>query len=443
MSATIALIIGLCLGISYSFWKIRQYQLQLEPIKASISENLRDLPLIERVSQSFILANKQSQQLERQLQIWQDSIELAPIGYLLLDEENQLLWCNYFARNLLKIDRWEKGKIRLLLELVRSYQLDRLIEETRQTQKSLIKEWLFYPNYDLAETNTVARESIAIKGSSFPLKDGRVAVFLENQQSLVELSRSKERTFSDLTHELRTPITAIGLVAETIREKLQNPERKWVERAISQVDRLKNLIHDWLELTKIGENPLAHLNYSTIAIPELIFSVWEHIEPLAAAKTITLVYEGPDILSLQADRDRLTQVLLNLFDNAIAYSPPESKITIKAALVEAEFHQQIEIATIDSGSGFEPTDLPYIFDRLYRGDHSRTRQISGTNSNGKLNPVVTSGSGLGLAIAREIIQAHQGEIIACNHPDTGSGMVKFTIPTDKPDRQNIIQEINE
>lgn len=437
MNAAIAFILGLSLGTSYSYWRLWQYRIQLRSIRESSyidDRNLTSLPLIEQVSQTFAILSERDRQLEKQLQIWQDSLELAPIGYLLLDEENQLLWCNKYARTLLKIDEIRlEGKIRLLLELVRSYELDRLIEETRQTQQSQIREWVFYPtNYDLEETNTVGRKSIPIKGSSFPLSERRVVVFLENQQSLVELSRSRERTFSDLTHELRTPLTGIALVAEMLQKKLQDPERKLVERVLKEIDRLTNLIQDWLEITQIQENPLASLNYNCINLPELIQTVWDILETIASQKEITLEYLGPDRIDLQADRNRLTQVFLNLLDNAIKHSHPQAQITLGVKAISSKKvpddrtlpFEWVQIDIIDSGSGFAPEDLPYIFDRLYRGDTSRTRQ----SSNSTTIPVFTSGSGLGLAITREIIKSHGGSIEACNHPETGGAWLKIVLP---------------
>lgn len=449
MTAAIAFILGLSLGICYSFLKLRQYRQTLKPIGELIfanSDSLTLLPLTEQVNRSFILLNQKSQQLEEQLQIWQESLGLAPIGYLLLDEENQLLWCNEYARSLLQIgDRWD-GKIRLLLELVRSYELDRLIEEARQIQQPQVREWVFYPtNYQVARTNPATRASIPIKGYSFPLSQRRVSVFLENQESLVKLSRSRERTFSDLTHELRTPLTGIALVAETLQKKLADRERKLVERVLKEIDRLMNLIQDWLEISQIQENPLNSLNYNTVELRELIFSVWEILEAIAAKKQVDLDYFGPDKLELQADRARLTQVFLNLFDNALKHSNLGDKIMVRVKVISQEsLHNEIgdvfeyvEIDIIDSGSGFKVAELPYIFDRLYRGDPSRAIARSDAN-NGEEIQAMTSGNGLGLAITREIILAHQGKIEALNHPETGGAWLKIILPVNNYTRASIV-----
>ena len=121
----LAFIIGLSLGIGFFFWKQRQYQLQLQPIIDLLfadTDRARSMSVTSLLRQGVVRFNQKYQELEQQLQICRDSLDKAPIGYLLLDEENQLLWCNKQARTLLSLDRWQPGKIRFLLELVRSYE---------------------------------------------------------------------------------------------------------------------------------------------------------------------------------------------------------------------------------------------------------------------------------------------------------------------------------
>lgn len=114
---------------------------------------------------------------------------------------------------------------------------------------------------------------------------------------------------------------------------------------------------------------------------------------------------------LSADQTRLTQVFLNLFDNAIKYSPPDTTIRVQIQ----QINDYLAIDVIDSGSGFAEADLSHVFDRLYRGDSSRVRSQS------------YQGSGLGLSIAQQIIHAHGGSIQAKNHPETGGAWIHFTL----------------
>jgi two-component system, OmpR family, phosphate regulon sensor histidine kinase PhoR len=361
-------------------------------------------------------------------------MEQAPIGYLQVDEENQLLWCNQQARTLLKIDRWQPGQIRLLLELVRSIELDRSIELTRSSQQPQQKEWIFnFTNYSSGKRDGILearsseivsnQEAIALKSYSFPLPKQQVAIFLIDRQPLIDLSQQRERAFSDLAHELRTPLTSILLVTETLQKRLQNPERQWVESMLKEIDRLIKLVADWLELSKLQENPVRSLQYRSVELKDLIISVWKTLENVAAQKSISMSCSGLEIVEIKADPFRLHQVFLNIFDNAIKHSPERGTIFVEISTTEIQQEQidrkAIAIDIFDAGIGFLKTDLLHVFDRLYRGDRSRTRQSK------------SSGSGLGLAIVKEIISAHGGTIQANNHPQTGGAWLRIVIPVEQ------------
>ncbi|GAB4540170.1 MAG: ATP-binding protein [Pleurocapsa sp.] len=441
--AVFEFVLGLGIGIGIYFWQQYRFKQQLRRTLKSFSGNDEQdisLPVHSLIRRELSELDRQRKQLEKDRQIWQGLIELAPIGYLQVNAENQLLGCNQQARELLKIDRRRSGRVRLLLELVRSYDLDRLIEKTRKTQQSQEKEWIFYftryvPPQEESESNpttsggensaTKTVESIALKGYGVPLPHGQVGVFLINRQPLVDLSRSRDRTFSDLTHELRTPLTSISLVAENLLRRLQNPERRWVEQMLRETNRLIELVQEWLDLAQLQAAPHLALKYEAIDLPPLILSVWETLEPIAQQKQVTLSYSGEESLTIQGDRSRLIQVFLNLLDNAIKHNLPERPIFVRVESPSAEGSnkvQQITIDIIDSGSGFTAADLPYIFERLYRGDSSRTRQQQ---------PNATQdGSGLGLAIVEQIVQAHHGSISAKNHPEIGGAWLQIVLPVE-------------
>jgi two-component system phosphate regulon sensor histidine kinase PhoR len=260
-------------------------------------------------------------------------------------------------------------------------------------------------------------ESVSLKGYSFPLLGGEVGVFIENIQLITREKRRTEQVISDLSHELRTPLTSIALVTETLAKRLANPEKRWIEQMHQQTLRLIELVQEWLEISQIQQNPTQYLHYQTVIIDELIATSWLIVEPLAKQKNLVLDYQGVRNLSLEGDRSRLTQVLVNLFDNSIKHSPNGNKIQIIVNLLSDNRPQSyIEINVIDSGSGFVLEDLPHVFERLYRGDRSRFR------------PSSTQGSGLGLSIVKEIILAHTGEITANNHPKTHGAWLQFTLP---------------
>ena len=177
-------------------------------------------------------------------------------------------------------------------------------------------------------------------------------------------------------------------------------------------------------MSQLNQDPHQQLNYQSAEIRALIFSSWEILQPIATQKEVSLSYSGAEQLYLQADPSRLTQVFLNIFDNAIKYSPKQKAIFVEVVSLP---EQILKINIIDSGPGFAETDLPHVFQRLYRGDSSRSRIATKLGNNGA---PVSNGGGLGLSIVQQIIQAHKGTIQAKNHPTTGGAWLQITLPLE-------------
>jgi two-component system, OmpR family, phosphate regulon sensor histidine kinase PhoR len=440
------LFLGLVLGVG--FWVWQQYQLNrylaqmLRPLTTRSPLSL-SLLLIPRLRHEIALVKHQGQYLQHQLQTYQDLLEFAPIGYLQVDDENQLLWCNEQAREMLYLERWQPGQVRLLMELVRSYELDRLIELTRDRASLQIKEWEFHPSCESPQA-VIDVKPMVLRATSLPLAQGHVGVFLENFQPLQDAIVARDRSFSDLAHELRTPLTSIRLVVETLQDRLDSPLKRWVDRLMLEVDRLINLVQSWLDLTQLENNPKMQLQLQAIDVKSLISSVWETLEPLAQRQQIDFSYSAPENLWIQADPARMYEVFINLFDNCIKYSKPHTKIHVEAKIISdnhssncvdqeelvTRHHDDssklgiLEINIIDSGTGFAEQDLPHVFERFYRGDTARTRYLNGEN----VAKGVIVGSGLGLAIVRQIIYAHGGSIKAMNHPKTKGAWMQIELP---------------
>jgi two-component system phosphate regulon sensor histidine kinase PhoR len=413
-------LLGLTIGLIIAFWKQYEVYSQINKILSSLSqfEQIKSLSTISLVRRTIKIFNREYQALKSELETYEYLLENCPLGYLKIDEENQLLWCNEEARKLLKIERWQPDKLRLLLELVISFKLDQLIQQTRRTQQKLTLEWDFYHNDDfLSPSNTVdyhPNYSLFLKAYSYPLPEGQIAIFIENKQPFKNLTQSRNRIFSDLSHELRTPLTSMSLLTESLLKRTGNQEKKWVEQINKEVNRLIDLVQNWLDISQLEEDPYQNLHYQTLDLNQLIISAWKSLEALAQEKNIVLDYSGTKNISIEADLNRLIQVFVNLFDNGIKHSNENGKIQVNVNLITAESNL-LEINIIDSGKGFHSEDLPHVFERLYRGDKSRVRKTR-------------QGSGLGLAIVKEIIEAHHGSITAQNDPQTGSGWLKITLP---------------
>ncbi len=420
--------LGLAVGIGFWVWQqvqLNRYLGRLFRPLTSHSYNMV-LLLIPGLRQEIAMVKQQRQDLQQSLQTYQDLLNFAPVGYLQVDEENQLLWCNQQAQKILYLQRWQPEQVRLLLELVRSYELDHLIEQTRDLQKPQTAEWVFHPSCDDAvEMATI--KSLALRASSLPLPNGQVGVFLENRQPLLDINQVRDRYFSDLAHELRTPLTSIRLVAETLQTRLEPPLNRWVNRLMQEVDRLINLVQSWLDLTQMEANSNMQLQAKAVELRSLIASVWETLEPLAQRQHLSFSYSGPENLWIKADRARIYQVFLNLLDNSIKYSSPSTSIYLEAKILSTKDNDSaspiLEISLIDSGVGFSEADLPHVFERFYRGDKARTHSPQDSNSIGAI-----VGNGLGLAIVEQIVIAHGGSIKAMNHPETGGAWMQLQFP---------------
>ncbi len=427
--------IFLGLGVSICLWmwntiQLNRYFGRLDFSKSKSFAGVAVLPFFGW-RYKFALLKQQQQFLEQQLQNYQSLLTYAPLGYLQVDEENQLLWCNEQARQMLSLQKWQPGQVRLLLELVRSYELDRLIEKTRDRHSSQEREWVFHPSCENAEA-MIEQKSVVLRATGLPLAQGQVGVFLENRQQLFEMSQARDRAFSDLAHELRTPLTSIRLVVETLQDRVNPPLNRWINRLLKEVDRLIDLVQSWLDLSRLESNPANQLNYQPLEIKALINSVWESLEPIAQGQKVQLAFSDVDNAWINADKSRLYQVFFNLLHNSIKYSPAWGVIRVEVNLNvpientnkrEPESSPLLEINIIDSGVGFAQEDLPHIFQRFYRGDKARSRSIKGEGDSNSLD-----GSGLGLAIVHQILAAHGGTIKAMNHPETGGAWLQIHLP---------------
>ncbi|MCA6558233.1 MAG: HAMP domain-containing histidine kinase, partial [Pseudanabaena sp. M114S2SP2A07QC] len=252
-----------------------------------------------------------------------------------------------------------------------------------------------------------------IRAFSIYLGYGQVGIFLIDRQEAVAITQQRDRWTSDIAHELKTPLTSIRLVAETLEPRVDPAARIWVERLLSEIERITKLVQDLLELGQMDVGIESVLHLSEVNLSLTLHSVWATLEPLANRKQVKLKYIGNEKLLWLLDESRIYRLLLNLLDNSIKHSPALQSITIKTSVIDSN----LLIEIIDAGEGFPEESLPHIFDRFYKVDPSRTR--SGMDR---------GGSGLGLAICRQIVTLHKGAIAAKNHPDTGGVWITIKLP---------------
>lgn len=460
MVAVLHFLLGLLIGVILLGWQRSRFNARLKRILRNLEPETAEFPFAPASQLALTIAHRQEaqQELEQQLETYRSILQTAPIGYLQVDDENRLIWCNLQARNLLGIPDTHPAKPRLLLELVRSYELDDLIEQTRNVNKPCQSNWTFYP-VSADPSYLSQQQSYALRGYGIPLLNHQIGIFLENRQEAVTLTQQRDRWASDLAHELKTPLTSIRLVAETLRPRLDSTLSPWIDRLIKETVRLSNLVQDLLDLNQMDRSSFQTLQLKPSDLIKLVHSVWSSLEPLARKKHLSLDYDGPEQLLVQIDEPRIHRLLVNLLDNSIKYSPPDQPIRVQVSL-ETRFSedqgselQQICLDVIDSGSGFPEKALPHVFERFYRADPSRARpgtperppSLTDLDKNLTHPPTPIAdrtaptdwqpqgGSGLGLAIVRQIVEAHHGSVSASNHPETGGAWLQVRLPWRSPE----------
>lgn len=257
------------------------------------------------------------------------------------------------------------------------------------------------------------------------------------------LAAQRDRWISDVAHELKTPLTSIRLVAETLENRVAPELTGWVERMLSEVIRLSKLVDDVLNMSHLAQRPHQLEDLKPIDLAALIQTVWQNVKPLAGLKRLDLDYRGPQQLMAKVDEGLMHRVLFNLLSNAVKYSPVNCLIRVQLAVGEGDDLQKEEggdrskessfilLDVIDAGTGLDEKDLPYVFDRFYRADPARSREVEATASHSRaveMAEISSSGTGLGLAIVRQIVESHQGWVEAKNDPETKGGWLRVGLP---------------
>ncbi len=333
-------------------------------------------------------------------------------GLLVIDARGHISLVNPAAEVLLGLKR-ETALGQTPLEAVRSHELDDLLKTAARRDGAAGAEiTLTYPRRRiLAGTAAAIRDATgALQGTVLAMRD---------VTQLKRLEEARMEFVVNVTHELRTPLTAIRGYAETLLDQgLEDraEARRFLEIIHRHAERLGRLLNDLLDLSNIEleRTPLA---IQPVEVAEAARHAAATLRPQADQKSIHLVTAIPDDLPpVLADRDRLVQILVNLVDNAVKYTPEGGTVTVTARHVNwspgqvvdspgpvdqlaarpVDHGDLVEIAVEDTGLGIPEKDLPRITERFYRVDKARSRELGGT--------------GLGLAIVKHLVQAHHGTL---------------------------------
>jgi histidine kinase len=231
---------------------------------------------------------------------------------------------------------------------------------------------------------------------------------------LEQIESMRRQLIGDVTHELRTPLTAIKGSMEGLMDGVLSATDETFGQIYQEADRLGRLVDDLQELSRV-EADTFKLDLRPVAVADLVNAALTRLSRQYEEKGVALTSSLPaDLPLVQADEDRVGQVLLNLIGNALQYTPAEGSVQISAV----RHGDEVEIMVTDTGVGIPSEHLPHIFDRFYRVDRSRSRRAGG-------------GSGVGLTIARYLVEAHGGRIWAESEGEGKGSRFTFTVKAAK------------
>jgi signal transduction histidine kinase len=239
---------------------------------------------------------------------------------------------------------------------------------------------------------------------------GQLAVAFNRMSSELEsLERVRRDLVANVSHELKTPISALRARLENLLDGVERPDPKTLQVMLAQSERLGRLVDQLLELSRLesGDVPM---HREEVRLRPLVSSVLSEIRVTRARRDVDLAQDvSDDLPPVYADPERVHQVLFNLLDNAVRFTPSGGTVRVSATA----HNGAVDVAVADTGPGIPAEHLPRVFDRFYRVDTARSRDEGGT--------------GIGLAIARSVIEAHGGRIWAESEPGSGSTFT-FELP---------------
>ena len=220
-------------------------------------------------------------------------------------------------------------------------------------------------------------------------------IVAEDQTELLALERARQEFLSNVSHELRTPLSSIKLMLETVTQSgEQEAQQIFLPQALAQVDRLAALVGRLLEQARAESGKLV-LQIEEIDVEEVARPIVASFQPQASSHGVNLELRPLRPAIIEADEHRLSQIFVNLIDNALRYTGEGGTIVVS---IDVDGGYAI-VKVRDTGIGIPYKDLPYVFERFYVVDRSRTRESS-----------QQSGAGLGLSIVKQIAEAHQGDV---------------------------------
>jgi two-component system phosphate regulon sensor histidine kinase PhoR len=315
-------------------------------------------------------------------------------GVVMIDEQGKIVLLNRTAEEMLGLPSTKiMGKDYTVIK--QHFDFVKLIEECME-RRELIREEIvfFFPEEQVLDVNLVPMEASTNQWTG-------MVIVLHDITEIRRLEKMRSEFVANVSHELKTPIAAVKGFAETLLAGAlddKDTARSFLQIIFDESERLNRLIVDILELSKI-ESRRIPLHFSPVHVQSLMSKSMGMMAEEARKKQISLDIQVDEDIYIEADEDRLRQIVINLLSNGINYSPEGGRV--KARVYTLPFNDQdekewVRIDIIDTGMGIPKKDLPRIFERFYRVDKARSRSSGGT--------------GLGLSIVKHLVELHKGSI---------------------------------
>ena len=319
----------------------------------------------------------------------QQAVALAPVGIVVIDDLRDVLVSNDRA---------------IELGLVRNHLLDDRVWRAAQHTLADGED----VEVDLSVPGAVAEGRAALSVRAHvrllsPANPRCAVIYLDDQSEQARMEASRRDFVANVSHELKTPVAAMGVLAEALLESTEDPGtvERFGRKLLTESQRLANMVGELIELSRLqGAERLPDL--VAVSVDSVVHEAISRHKVAADKADITVTTDAPSGLKVLGDEGLLVMAVANLISNAIAYSPDGSTVSISRVCRDG----QVEIAVTDRGIGIAPADQARVFERFFRVDKARSR--------------ATGGTGLGLAIVKHVAANHNGSIRLWSQPGTGS-----------------------
>ena len=322
-------------------------------------------------------------------------------GVIAVDMEERILSMNEAAGEIFGCNPLQ-ARGRMIQEIIRNTDLQKFVSQAlRAGDGAVEKDLVVYTRDGERTLNCVAT---ALRDAES--RDKGILVVLNDVTRLRKLENVRRDFVANVSHEIKTPITAIKGFVETLRDGAsKNPEDadRFLQIVQKHVDRLETIVEDLLSLSRIeGEEERGEIHLEEHSIKEILQSALQVCQGKADPKQIILTLSCDEQVKARVNPPLMEHAILNLLDNAIKYSEAGKEVRVEVT----EGEKEILIHVQDQGCGIDRAYLDRLFERFYRVDKARSRKLGGT--------------GLGLAIVKHIMQAHAGRVSVKSHPGAGS-----------------------